>query len=127
MSESTLFDLLIELKEWHILTANKRVNIRKKVAHTKRADTIIKALARIDKLEGAIKKWLDGDYPNPRRNRPHDCPHGQGYWMSCDSCETEYWQSVLPQPEDIDPTPYCARCHAMDHDQCDCGPIADNH
>ena len=53
--------------------------------------------AEVDKLTGAIQKWLDGDYPNPRRNRPHDCAHGVGYWQSCDNCETEYWESVLKQ------------------------------
>jgi len=51
--------------------------------------------ARNEELKDAIQKWLDGDYPNPRRNRPHDCMHGVGYWQSCENCETEYWQSVL--------------------------------
>jgi hypothetical protein len=53
--------------------------------------------SKVEELTSAIQKWLDGDYPNPRRNRPHDCMHGVGYWQSCENCETEYWQSVLKQ------------------------------
>ena len=51
--------------------------------------------AKIDELTCAILAWLDGDYPNPRQNRPHNCMHGVGYWQSCEDCDTEYWQSTL--------------------------------
>jgi len=53
----------------------------------------------IIRLNGAIQKWLDGDYPNPRTNRPHDCLHGTAYWESCEDCETDYWASVLTPKE----------------------------
>jgi len=67
---------------------------------------MIQMQARIDVLDpenealrGAIQKWLDGDYPNPRTNRPHDCLHGTAYWESCENCEEDYWASVLTPKE----------------------------
>jgi hypothetical protein len=58
--------------------------------------------AEVNRYRDAIKKWLDGDYPNPRRNRPDWCMHGVNYWQSCENCETEYWQSVIEQTEKDD-------------------------
>ena len=29
--------------------------------------------------------------------------------------------------DDLDPTPWCAWCHAKEASQCECGPFAENH
>ena len=42
-----LIERLTELKEWHIKTANSRKNLRKKAAHTMRADALSKAIAAL--------------------------------------------------------------------------------
>jgi len=42
-----LIERLTELKEWHIKTANSRKNLRKKAAHTMRADALSKAVAAL--------------------------------------------------------------------------------
>jgi len=66
------------------------------------ADLIESLQAEVERYRKAIKKWLDGDYPNPRAYRPQDCPHGTHYWESCENCETEYWQSVAEPTEKDD-------------------------
>lgn len=58
------------------------------------------------------------DYMDLKRIRE---PHGEyTLWTPC--C------NEAPIPEDeFDPTPYCSWCNARKPEQCDCGPIAENH
>ena len=88
---------VIEREKKYIAAEAKVEELTKLVASLEevRAQEYAFKQAEVDRLTGAIQKWLDGDYPNPRRNRPRDCKHGVGYWQSCDNCETEYWESVL--------------------------------
>lgn len=54
MSEPTLVERLEQLKEWHIVTANNRVNLKKKANHTVMADTAVKSLDHIESQQATI-------------------------------------------------------------------------
>ena len=51
-----------------------------------------------ERLEKGIRAMLDGDYPNPRQNRPKTCKHNIQYWDECGQCNDEYLASLLNQP-----------------------------
>lgn len=52
-------------------------------------------LIRLGRLQGAIEKFLAGDYPNPRQHRPGKCQHGTFYLESCEACNDEYLEAAL--------------------------------
>ena len=91
-------ELEARIKKLTIENENINTNLTKEALRL--VDVCNKRQEEIDELTCAILKWLDGDYPNPRQNRPHNCVHGVGYWESCDNCETEYWESTLASKQE---------------------------
>lgn len=53
---------------------------------------------RVTELEQGIRNFLAGDYPNPRKYRPHECPHKRNYWEDCCQCNDEYFEKLLGKP-----------------------------
>ena len=51
--------------------------------------------ARIKEIEDGIKKFLSGDYANPRHYRPTGCPHDVNYWQDCQQCDDSYFEKLL--------------------------------
>jgi hypothetical protein len=94
--QATITELQAEI---HATSIDRDEIRRQYIAEAKLTDAL---QAEVNRYRDAIKKWLDGDYPNPRRNRSHDCPHGIHYWQECENCETEYWQSVIEPTEKDD-------------------------
>lgn len=50
---------------------------------------------RLVALQDDLKKYLAGDYPNPRQHRPGKCQHGQFYWEQCETCNDNWIQAAL--------------------------------
>jgi hypothetical protein len=55
--------------------------------------------AENDRLRAGIQAFLDGDYQNPRANRPHPCRHGVQYYEECGQCNDEHFQALLDGKE----------------------------
>tara|TARA_B110000503_G_C7023740_1_gene360923 strand:+ start:500 stop:745 length:246 start_codon:yes stop_codon:yes gene_type:complete len=46
-------------------------------------------------LQTALEKYLAGDYPNPRQNRPGTCEHDVNYWQQCETCNNNFLAAAL--------------------------------
>jgi hypothetical protein len=59
--------------------------------------------AELKRIKEALKKYLDGDYPNPRTyakgSVKTSCPHGQFRWEDCLDCDTDYLQKLYESIE----------------------------
>lgn len=53
------------------------------------------ALARVEYLEDGIRRFLSGDFQNPRHTRPEPCGHGQLWYVGCSQCDDEYLEKLL--------------------------------
>jgi hypothetical protein len=53
------------------------------------------AVDALTALQTAIEKYLAGDYPNPRQNRPGTCEHDVNYWQQCEACNDNFLSAAL--------------------------------
>ena len=51
------------------------------------------------RLRKGIQDYLDGNYLNPRQNRPKPCKHSHLWYQGCDECDEEYFTLLLRGPE----------------------------
>jgi hypothetical protein len=55
-------------------------------------------LLELARLRKGIQNYLDGNYLNPRQNRPEPCKHDHLWYQGCDECDDEYFTSLLRGP-----------------------------
>jgi hypothetical protein len=52
---------------------------------------------RLEVALKGIQDYLDGDYINPREQRPLQCPHGSYYYEECGQCDEIHFLQVLKE------------------------------
>lgn len=60
-----------------------------------RVTELIIAEARAERLETAIRDYLNGNYEHPRTHRPHGCDHGRHYFETCEECIDAHFSRAL--------------------------------
>ena len=53
------------------------------------------AVAEAERLRNGIKRFLDGDYPNPSDHRPNKCSHERYWYEGCEQCADAFMQHLL--------------------------------
>ena len=53
--------------------------------------------AEIARLRAGITAYLEGNYDNPRKARPHKCRHNHSYWETCEACVDQHFLRLLDE------------------------------
>jgi hypothetical protein len=62
-------------------------------------------LKALEGLREGLKRFLQGDYPNPREHRPGTCSHGVNYWETCEQCNDDFLKTLLDTYQPRRPKP----------------------